>query len=325
MLLNTWQNVPEMVVRSLTAAIPARGAYLQHKQAAAIGPHEFATCVPGTDDIFVYAADERGPEKCAGYAVHYVDRLPDWDTEILVKKAALPLIGPTFDFAHKALGGPRPLSNAIVAGLLAGGLGYGAGTAMEQVFPERYLTRGKLRRTLALAGLGAGGLLGLNNAYANAKHTDSSLLEGLLMRNDSMGDYPPVPEPVKKAFYGNSGLGPALYQPSISVPQFNNAVWHDANQGMQTGQAFRTPPAYAAATSGLMSGLSAGMNSPIIRPVDVIRGIASAGVGLATATVAGKALSALAGLTPAGQQQLQNMGLWGGMMHAIVPSMFKRY
>jgi hypothetical protein len=33
-------------------------------------------------------------------------------------------------------------------------------------------------------------------------------------------------------------------------------------------------------------------------------------------------LSALAGLTPAGQEKLQDMGLWGGMMHAIVPSMF---
>jgi hypothetical protein len=40
--------------------------------------------------------------------------------------------------------------------------------------------------------------------------------------------------------------------------------------------------------------------------------------------VAGKALSALAGLTPEGQNKLQDMGLWGGMMHAIVPSIFGR-
>jgi hypothetical protein len=85
-----------------------------------------------------------------------------------------------------------------------------------------------------------------------------------------------------------------------------------------------TPPQFAAATTGLMSGISANTRSPIIRPIDVVTGIASAGVGLATAHVVGKTLSALAGLTPAGQNKLQDMGLWGGMMHAIVPPMFGR-
>jgi hypothetical protein len=55
-----------------------------------------------------------------------------------------------------------------------------------------------------------------------------------------------------------------------------------------------------------------------------VHGIASAGVGLATATLAGKALSALAGLTPEGQNKLQELGLWGGMMHALVPTLFGR-
>jgi hypothetical protein len=85
-----------------------------------------------------------------------------------------------------------------------------------------------------------------------------------------------------------------------------------------------TPPQFAAATTGLMTGISTNMQSPIIRPIDVINGIASAGVGLATAHVAGRALSALAGLTPEGQNKLQEMGLWGGMMHAMVPSLFGR-
>jgi ABC-type Mn2+/Zn2+ transport system permease subunit len=90
---------------------------------------------------------------------------------------------------------------------------------------------------------------------------------------------------------------------------------------MQNGFQTHTPPAYAAATTGLMTGLSAGTSSPIISPATVIRGIASAGVGLATANIAGRALSAMAGLTPEGQHKLQDMGLWGGMMHAIVPAM----
>ena len=120
MLLNTWQNVPEMVVRLLPAAAIARRTYLEHKQAAEFGPAEFATWAPDTDEIFVYA--HGGQPATATKAAAYLpaEAQPDWATEILIKKAALPLIGPTVDFAHKALGGPRPLSNAIVAGLLAG-------------------------------------------------------------------------------------------------------------------------------------------------------------------------------------------------------------
>jgi hypothetical protein len=216
---------------------------------------------------------------------------------------------------NKALGGPTPLSNAIVSGLMLGGVGYGAGALAENLFPERYLERGRLRRTLGLAGLGAGGLLGVNNAYANSRRTGDGFWSSWLTRNDK-----PLAEKVGFAFQGMSNSG--LYAPTVSVPQFNQAAWGDVQRGMYTGQPHFTPPAYAAATTGLMSGLSAAQRSPIIRPVDVIRGIASAGVGLATANVAGRALSALAGLTPAGQEKLQDMGLWGGMMHAIVPSMF---
>jgi hypothetical protein len=126
----------------------------------------------------------------------------------------------------------------------------------------------------------------------------------------------------KTAGFSSSGWsGGGLNTPSIPVHQFNQAVWRDTQKGMSNGFATHTPPAYAAATTGLMTGLSAGSRSPIISPMDVIHGIASAGVGLATANIAGRTLSALAGLTPEGQNKLQDMGLWGGMMHAIVPPM----
>jgi hypothetical protein len=324
MTLISWKNVPDIVTQTLPHALAAKNAYLEQAKERFQFPGEIVTWQPGSDRIRIYSIETNTPLKFDKYAFEFVpmSRQPDLTAEILIKRAALPVVGPVFDFAHKALGGPRPLSNAIVAGLLAGGLGYGAGTLMEQLFPERYLRRGKIRRTLGLTGVGAGALLGLNNAYANAEHTGQSFVDGLLTRNDSMPDYPEPPDVIKKAFMTNSGLDNAMYQPSISVPQFNNAAWRDVNMGFQRGTPFSTPPAYAAATTGLMSGLSTGMNSPIIRPVDVVRGIASAGVGLATATVAGKALSALAGLTPAGQQKLQDMGMWGGMMRAIVPSMF---
>lgn len=322
-VLSTWQNVPEMVTTLLPRALRAKVAYYEHKDPELISPREYATWRPDENAIFVYSHAMVPTSKVAAYDLVYTaskDR-PDWSREILIKKAAIPYVSDTLNFAHNALGGPRPLSNAIIASLVGGGLGYGAGTLIEQLFPKRYLERGKLRRTLGLTGTLGGVALGVNNAYANAKHLNTSFLRGLLTRNDSVPDEPDIPLPIKKAFESNAFAQP-LYQPTISVPQFNNAAWRDVNQGLAFNQPFRTPPAYAAATTGLMAGISAGSNSPIIRPVDVIRGIASAGVGLATATVAGKALSAMAGLTPAGQQKLQDIGLWGGMMHAIVPSIF---
>jgi hypothetical protein len=262
-------------------------------------------------------------------------RTPDWDSEILLKSAIFAGIGPAvskaigmipgprgmFDSAQKALGGPTPLTNALVTGLAAGGLGYGAGMLAENLFPERYLERGKLRRTLGLLGAGAGLGFGAMNARTNARHFNTNFWRGWTIPNNIIettaarqksAEYPEF----NPAVPGNSGI----FAPSVPIQQFNNAVWNDARKGFYNGFDTHTPPAYTAATSGLMTGLSTGLQSPIIRPVDVINGIASAGVGLATATVAGRTLSALAGLTPMAQEKLQDMGMWGGMMHAIVPS-----
>jgi hypothetical protein len=54
---------------------------------------------------------------------------------------------------------------------------------------------------------------------------------------------------------GSSGL----FVPSVPVQQFNNAVWNDARKGMYNGYDQHTPPAFAAATTGLMTGLSTGL------------------------------------------------------------------
>jgi hypothetical protein len=211
---------------------------------------------------------------------------------------------------------------------MLGGLGYGTGAALENLFPRQYVERGKLRKTLGLAGAGLGAGFGLHNAVATSRATGRGLFQSLITPNSLPFD--PVAR-TKNSFDAmsasglsvRSGPGAQLFAPTVSVPQFNNAAWNDVQRGMYTGGAQFTPPAYAAAATGLMSGISAAQRSPIIRPVDVIRGIASAGVGLATANVAGRALSAMAGLTPAGQQKLQEIGIWGGMMHAIVPTLFQ--
>ena len=332
--------MPDTVAERMARAVELRSAY--EKIAAHTGDFAgtLATWDTVTDKLLLYRVGTTpNTDKIAEYIeVRDIEKTsPDWDIEILIKRSALSYVAPVFDTANALLGGRTPLSNGIVSGLMLGGLGYGAGTLAENLFPERYMQRGKLRRSLGMLGAAGGLGIGLNNAYATSQRTGRGFLQSLITPNTTKVPIQ-TPDGVKFGGYvhdygqqqiqsdsGYTGIPNAgLFAPTISVPQFNNAAWNDVQRGLYTGGTQFTPPVYAAAATGLMSGISAAQRSPIIRPVDVIRGIASAGVGLATANVAGRALSALAGLTPEGQNKLQDMGLWGGMMHAIVPAIFNR-
>jgi len=327
-----WQAVPARIATLLPLAVQLKTAHERAALAAGLLSTTVATWEPDAGLVTLYAPAQTTKTASAAYAdamkasgyetavVTHGPAQPDPTEEIIIKVGSLvPGLPTVWNTGNALLGGPTPLSNGLMTGLLAGGLGYGAGALAEQFFPERYLERGKLRRTLGLMGaLGGVGVAGLNS-YANARALRTSMLRGLLTNNKTPVIYPYEAQMTKKSFMNNP-----MFAPTVSVPQFNQAAWQDVNMGMYRGFQQHTPPQFAAATTGLMSGISTNMRSPIIRPVDVINGIASAGVGLATATVAGKALSALAGLTPAGQAKLQDMGLWGGMMHAIVPSVFGR-
>ena len=337
--LQEWRAVPELVADLLSRALQVEYAYT--KVAAQTGDlfNCCATWNPTKDILRVYKIPTAGPvrfsaDKYANIKVAAENEQPNWADEILIKSAKLPVLGHMFEFGHSAFGGPTPLANGIVSALMLGGLGYGAGTLAEKLFPERYVAPGKLRRTLGLMGVGAGAGLAAHNAYVNSRRVpNTGWLRGLVTPNNtdvSATSYAKnarlnSPAQIKESFQQFPAPHTAgnLFAPTVNVPQFNNAAWHDTQRGVYNNNFQQhTPPQFAAAATGLMSGVSAAKQSPIIRPVDVIRGIASAGVGLATANLAGRALSALGGLTPAGQQKLQDMGLWGGMMHAVVPSMF---
>jgi hypothetical protein len=363
-----WRRVPQRVVELLPHALTAKLAHDRAAVFAGISQITAATWTPELNAFTVYtpaplsktALDIYEREMADGernLAVVPMDVTPNWDEEIVIKLGNfIPGLPTVWNSGNRLLGGPTPLSNGIVASVLGAGAGYGAGTLAENLFPERYIQRGKLRRTLAslgaLSGIGIAGI----NSYANARALRTSMLQGLLTNNKTPVVYPSQQE--KQAFdqFGDGGflnqqmqqqMGmnagqqfnqqqfmqsgfdqqaalPPMYQPTVPVAQFNNAMWNDVRKGMTNGFDNHTPPQFAAAMTGLMSGISANTRAPIIRPIDVVTGIASAGVGLATAHIVGKTLSALAGLTPAGQNKLQDMGLWGGMMHAIVPPMFGR-
>jgi hypothetical protein len=331
-----WRAVPASVDNLLTQAMGLRNYHEKAAASSGLLAITLATWQPDTDELRLYSQSPL-PEKCsAAYAASIeTDRplvfvedsaRPDWTNEVLLKcGSSIPLVTPLWNAGNKLLMGPSPLSRGIVSGLMAGGLGYGAGTLAEHLFPKKYIERGKLRRTLATIGaLGGLGVAGLGG-YSNARALGTGFFRGLLTNNKTPVVYPYEQQKLDEANEKQSFFPQAqpLFTPTISVPQFNNAAWTDVQRGMINGFQQHTPPQYAAATTGFMTGLAASQRSPIISPATVISGLASAGVGLATAHVAGRALSALAGLTPAGQQKLQDLGMWGGMMHAIVPALFR--
>ena len=331
--LTEWQLVPSRIAEVLPHAAAVKLAHEQAALKAGILAISAATWSPELNAITLYSAEQFDKraydiyekeiydgERCLA-SVSYNAVQPDWNEEILVKRGSLvPGLPTVWNAGNKMLGGPSPLSNGIMTSLLAGGAGYGAGMLAEQFFPSRYMERGKLRRTLGMIGaLGGLGVAGVNS-YANASALRTSMLKGLFTNHKTPVVYPYETKMEKQSYPYQS----PMFAPTVSVPQFNSAAWQDVNRGLYSGFQNHTPPQYAAATTGLMTGISTSMGAPIIRPIDVVRGIASAGIGLATATIAGKALSALAGLTPEGQNKLQEMGLWGGMMHAMVPTLFGR-
>jgi hypothetical protein len=338
-----WETVPDRVAELLPQALQLKQAHITAARDSELLGAAAASWAPAEGALRIYALPAVWERTKTAYLAHFADpvavtladREPDLNREILIKLAAWPTLSSALQLpgqalsylgklpgraaaaTHAATGGPTPLSHALVSGLALGGLGYGAGALAENLFPERYVDRGRLRRTLGLVGAGTGTAFGAALAAANQRALGGTYWQhwltpsNLKVGAEKVANFPP-PD------LGTSGL----MQPDINVRRMNDAIWNDARRGFHSGFRQHTPPAYAAAASGLMTGISAGLQSPIIRPVDVINGIASAGVGLATANVAGRALSALAGLTPAAQNTLQDMGLWGGMMHAIVPAMF---
>lgn len=325
---SVWAGVPNVVAALVENGLKLRAAY--EKTAAANGDLLGSVLTWHVHDDVLCVYRLKAATAPPSNRIRYIaarERQPDVEHEVILKQAAIPGLSHVYNVLNRIPTiTPTPLSNAVASSVLLGGLGYGTGALLENLFPESYLQRGKLRRNLALTGALGGVGLGAMNAYATSKKLRQGFWPSLVTPNNTpVQEYPGAPEKQSlhdmfRSNVGGFGINstPQLYSPIVSVPQFNQTTWNDARNYMNTGNSMYTPPQYAAVATGLMSGAAAAQNSPIIRPVDVIRTIASAGVGLATANMAGRALSAMAGLTPAGQEKLQDLGLWGGMLHSVI-------
>jgi hypothetical protein len=227
--------------------------------------------------------------------------------------------------AQRPLGGPHPLSAAIVGGLVGGGLGYGGGALAERLLPEEHFERGRLRRSLALLGAGLGATPGLAWGGTNMQ-----------MPEDTGGGLKAwlSPFPFKKASFGDDAYG-ALFMPTIPRDAFNQAVWSDVVQGQNpygtkspwgdNSQPLGTPAPVAATVSGIVAGTAAATGQDAVSPLQVAMTAAStAGRGYMAGLLFGKTMGALAGLRPEAQDQLKQMGLWGGLLTGAVGSLFGR-
>jgi len=140
---------------------------------------------------------------------------------------------------------------------------------------------------------------------------------------------------LKQADEMGIGATGAMFTPSIPVDAFNNVVWNDVHSapnpfGTQgpwgdQSQPMRTPADIAAAASGAVAAAGAMRGSTHVSPWDVamVAGTA-AGKGYLGGMVLGKTVGALAGLSPAGQQQVRQLGMWGGLLTGAVRATFGR-
>lgn len=330
--LAKWQSVPDRVAELVPLAFSVKVAHCRAASKADLLLISAASWRPGSPEVTVHTdtelsahqRDKYAKEMPADAVVKFSTEAPDITQHILIKQAKWPSLGQVWDTSNAAIGGPTPLSHAIVSGLMLGGLGYGAGTLAEQIIPERFVNPGSLRNSLGIMGLLGGAGIGAMNAGETARQLNIGYFPAWITSNKT-----PIPpkygkkyEEKQSNFWNtfNGGNNTNIGKPYIPVDAFNRATWADASKNYdQSSFVNHTSPEIAAATTGIMSGIKAQTGSGIVSPSTVIRGLASAGVGLGVATMAGKTIGALAGLTPVAQEKIQDIGLWGGMLHAVIP------
>lgn len=202
-------------------------------------------------------------------------------------------------------GGPRPVTNLLVGAALGSLGGYGVGRLADAVLPDRYFNPGAAARRGALVGALLGATPAVYQGLANTAHGGSVLDRWPVIPPD--GTPPAVaPDPVKVGLDKQSA---GLFDPVIERDEFNRVVMADEF----------TPMRLRAATAGLVEAASAVRGSDWVSPWDVAKIAFGAGGGLVSGVIAGRALGALAGLTPEGMQGVQRIGLAAGILNAVVP------
>lgn len=223
---------------------------------------------------------------------------------------------PFFDLTgaiQKPLGGPNPLLSTLLGGALGAGAGYTGAALASKLLPEEYFDRKRMRKNWALLGGLAGAALPgyallrpalAEEGPAGAFRKISLDLTDELAKYESLDD----DEVLKK-----SALASGDFAPIVPVDRFNRMVLSDPN----------IPPQNQAAAAGLTTAASLRRGgSDWISPMDIGSAALHMGAGWTSGLIAGKTLGALAGLKPDAQQKLQQVGLFAGLVNAVVPMVF---
>lgn len=258
---------------------------------------------------------------------------------IIVKQADAPLkpLAQAYDWPGSLLGGPNPLTRTLTGAALGSALGYGGGWLMEQLFPEKYMDRGKLRRNLAiLGGLSGGAIPGyFFGRPAMRQHG----MAGWLKSGEDLSSHPEPLRMIIESEPKEGVLATALarvgantktadeclqkaatsaggaFLPRIPVDAWNNV--------MLTAPGIPAP--IRAASAGLVNAASAAHGGArLVSPFDVGRIAMGMGSGAVSGMLVGKTLGALAGLTPDAQDAVFRAGVGAGILANVVPLAFGR-
>lgn len=283
----TWQEVPLLSVKYAVAVAELA---------------EFLSKEPYVGDM--WASPETGEIK---YAT--LGDIPNADEPWVLVKSALSVgdvmspIGPIIGykpFSFDSQNGPRPAASALAGGLIGGGLGYGGGSLLEWLMPGTF-SRGSAKARGALIGSLLGAAPGAMGMALNVSNGGSAFGKAAAAVSETckliLNDKPP--ELSKEA---------ALIFKPINVDRFNSAIWNDP----------LTPPPVQAFTSGLVSGAGVIRNSEVVTPMDITRMAVGMGTGYASATLVGKTLGALAGLSSEAQKTIQQAGVWSGLLNNVM-------
>lgn len=256
-------------------------------------------------------------------------------SDVLGKIPKIMNLAPNSFNKHLGEFGTSPLFSMLTSGLLGGGLGYMGGALAEQLLPEQYLERGKLRKTMgtlgALAGAAGPAYLG-TIGHRNWEDPNRSAWNSWIEPNVLFGQQKKAIDlglaNIRKVMASSEGLlkeafddgitaGPGMLpiMPHIPVDAFNRSIMADP---------YASLPIQTAAVGVIEAANQAKGNSGLISPFDIARIGVGMGAGLSQAYIGGKVLGALAGLTPQAQQTLQQAGMFAGALKAVVPGLFGR-
>ena len=262
-----------------------------------------------------------------------------------IKAAYAPLLhstGETLNFFPGHYAGtnipnsPSPVASMLTSGLVGAGLGYGAGWLGEQLMPDSW-QKGKLRRTLALAGGGLGvapGLIwGAVNKSLGRSFNDNSLLNNpapsldkpaedlcaqYLQATDAyvnnfvnMTKQAGDDDSFLSGYRDTTPAGPM----SINVDSIGRTLWEAGTSPQTAGMTMGV-----LAAAGQMPG---GGNDPgWVTPLQMANLAAHMGVGYLSGALVGETLGLLTGLPESAQDRLKQTGMYSGLVCAIVPKIF---